>query len=166
MAFTSGTTGKPAAVHTHRDVLAGCEAWPRHVLRWATPDDIVMGSPPLAFTFGLGLLVSLMWGRRLRISPIFRTRLSHGQAHQRGGRHPLLHRNHVPNTGNGAVCQHGVPTLRICGSAGEGLPDATRQPWKDATGIEMPDGIGATAERCPHLHFRPGRQRGAARRHR
>ena len=41
MAFTSGTTGSPkAALHTHRDVLAGCEAWPRHVLR-ATPDDIV-----------------------------------------------------------------------------------------------------------------------------
>src|SRR6185436_4006883 len=54
MAFTSGTTGKPkAAIHTHRDVLAACAAWPRHVLQ-ATPDDIVVGSPPLAFTFGLG----------------------------------------------------------------------------------------------------------------
>src|SRR5207237_5843518 len=62
MAFTSGTTGKPkAAVHTHRDVLAACEAWPRHVLR-ATPEDVVVGSPPLAFTFGLGgLLVFPMW---------------------------------------------------------------------------------------------------------
>jgi 2-aminobenzoate-CoA ligase len=40
--------------------------------------------------------------------------------------------------------EHGLPTLRICVSAGEGLPDATRQLWKDATGIEMLDGIGAT----------------------
>ncbi|MDP3355474.1 MAG: AMP-binding protein, partial [Polaromonas sp.] len=62
MAFTSGTTGTPkAAVHTHRDVLAACEAWPRHVLQ-ATPEDIVMGSPPLAFTFGLGgMLIFPMW---------------------------------------------------------------------------------------------------------
>ncbi|MBU3740515.1 MAG: AMP-binding protein, partial [Rhodoferax sp.] len=62
LAFTSGTTGRPkAAVHTHRDVLAACEAWPRHVL-CATSQDIVMGSPPLAFTFGLGgLLVFPMW---------------------------------------------------------------------------------------------------------
>ena len=62
MALTSGTTGRPkAAVHAHRDVLAACETWPRHVLK-ATPDDIVIGSPPLAFTFGLGgLLVFPMW---------------------------------------------------------------------------------------------------------
>jgi 2-aminobenzoate-CoA ligase len=62
LAFTSGTTGKPKAACTrHRDVLAACETWPRHVLR-ATPDDIVMGSPPLAFTFGLGgLLMFPMW---------------------------------------------------------------------------------------------------------
>jgi 2-aminobenzoate-CoA ligase len=40
--------------------------------------------------------------------------------------------------------QHGVGRLRICVSAGEGLPDATRQLWKEATGIEMLDGIGAT----------------------
>ncbi|MBU1358754.1 MAG: AMP-binding protein, partial [Gammaproteobacteria bacterium] len=62
LAFTSGTTGKPKApVTTHRDVLAMCETWPRHILR-AQSSDIVIGSPPLAFTFGLGgLLIFPMW---------------------------------------------------------------------------------------------------------
>jgi len=55
--FTSGTTGVPkATMHFHRDVMAACLCWPPHVLR-ATPDDVFIGSPPLAFTFGLGGLV-------------------------------------------------------------------------------------------------------------
>jgi 2-aminobenzoate-CoA ligase len=57
LAFTSGTTGVPkAAVHTHLDILGSCEGWPNYVLR-AQASDIVMGSPPLAFTFGLGGLL-------------------------------------------------------------------------------------------------------------
>ena len=52
-AFTSGTTGVPkATMHMHRDVMAICACWPRHVLR-AAPDDVFIGSPPLGFTFGL-----------------------------------------------------------------------------------------------------------------
>lgn len=54
LGFTSGTTGVPkATMHFHRDVMAVCACWPRHVLR-AEPDDVFIGSPPLAFTFGLG----------------------------------------------------------------------------------------------------------------
>ncbi len=57
MAFTSGTTGTPkATVHFHRDVMAACACWPPHVLR-AAADDVFIGSPPLAFTFGLGGLL-------------------------------------------------------------------------------------------------------------
>ena len=53
-AFTSGTTGQPkATMHFHRDVMASCQCFPPHVLR-AVPDDVFIGSPPLAFTFGLG----------------------------------------------------------------------------------------------------------------
>jgi 2-aminobenzoate-CoA ligase len=146
MAFTSGTTGKPkAAVHTHRDVLAACEAWPRHVLR-ATPDDIVMGSPPLAFTFGLGgLLVFPMWAGAsvyfpdIPYTPEAMVKLINEVGATICYTAPTFYRQMAP-----FARQHGVPTLRICVSAGEGLPDATRQLWKDATGIEMLDGIGAT----------------------
>jgi len=146
MAFTSGTTGKPkAAVHTHRDVLVACEAWPRHVLR-PTPDDIVVGSPPLAFTFGLGgLLVFPMWAGASVYFPdapytpetLVRTINETGATICYTA--PTFYRQMAP-----FARQHGVGKLRISVSAGEGLPDATRQLWKQATGIEMLDGIGAT----------------------
>ncbi|MHB1123132.1 MAG: AMP-binding protein [Ramlibacter sp.] len=146
MAFTSGTTGKPkAAVHSHRDVLAACEAWPRHVLR-ATPEDIVVGSPPLAFTFGLGgLLVFPLWAGASVFFPDgpYNPESMVRQIGEIGATicytAPTFYRQMAP-----FARQHGIGRLRICVSAGEGLPDATRQLWKQATGIEMLDGIGAT----------------------
>ena len=62
MAFTSGTPGVPkGTLHFHRDVMAACAAWPKHVLK-ARPEDRFIGSPPLAFTFGLGgMLIFPMW---------------------------------------------------------------------------------------------------------
>ena len=57
IAFTSGTTGKPkAAMHFHRDLIAACDCWPPAMLQ-AGADDVFTGSPPLAFTFGLGGLL-------------------------------------------------------------------------------------------------------------
>ena len=146
LAFTSGTTGKPkAVVHTHRDILAACETWPRHVLR-ATPDDIVVGSPPLAFTFGLGgLLIFPMWaGASVRfLDPPFTPEGMVRQIRECGATicytAPTFYRQMAS-----FARQQGVGQLRICVSAGEGLPDATRQLWKQASGIEMLDGIGAT----------------------
>lgn len=146
MAFTSGTTGKPkAAVHTHRDVLAACAAWPRHVLR-AGPEDIVMGSPPLAFTFGLGglLLFPMSAGASVYFPSIAYTPEAMVKLINQTGATicytaPTFYRQMAA-----FAKQYGTPKLRICVSAGEALPDATRQLWKDATGIEMLDGIGAT----------------------
>jgi 2-aminobenzoate-CoA ligase len=146
MAFTSGTTGTPKApVHTHRDVLAACEAWPRHVLK-ARPEDIVMGSPPLAFTFGLGgMLIFPMWAGAsvyypgIAYTPEAMVKLINEVGATICYTAPTFYRQMAA-----FAKQHGVPTLRICVSAGEGLPDATRQLWKEATGIEMTDGIGAT----------------------
>jgi 2-aminobenzoate-CoA ligase len=146
MAFTSGTTGKPkAAVHTHRDVLAACECWPRHVLG-ATPQDIVVGSPPLAFTFGLGgMLLFPMWAGASVFFPdapytpetMVRTINEVGATICYTA--PTFYRQMAP-----FAREHGMGKLRLCVSAGEGLPDATRQLWKQASGIEMTDGIGAT----------------------
>ena len=146
MAFTSGTTGKPKApVHSHRDVLAACEAWPRHVLQ-ITSEDVVVGSPPLAFTFGLGgLLIFPMWaGASVWLPGAGYTPESMVRAINEVGATicftaPTFYRQMAP-----FAKSLGVPTLRKTVSAGEGLPDATRQLWKDATGLEMVDGIGAT----------------------
>ncbi len=146
MAFTSGTTGKPkAALHSHRDVLTACEAWPRHVLK-ARPQDIVIGSPPLAFTFGLGgLLVFPMWaGASVYYPSIAYTPEAMVKLIAQVGATicytaPTFYRQMAP-----FAKLQGVGALRLCVSAGEGLPDATRQLWKEATGIELIDGIGAT----------------------
>jgi len=150
LAFTSGTTGKPkAAVHTHRDVMAACEAWPRHVL-CATRDDVVMGSPPLAFTFGLGgLLIFPMWaGASVYFpdkpyTPDGMARLMFDVGATICYTAPTFYRQMAPHL-KLLAAERGKPLLRICVSAGEALPDATRQLWKNACGIEILDGIGAT----------------------
>ena len=146
LAFTSGTTGTPkAAAHSHRDILSACEAWPRHVL-CATPNDIVMGSPPLAFTFGLGgLLVFPMWaGCSVYFHDQPYTPATMVDVMAQVGcticyTAPTFYRQMAAHIQPGKV-----PSLRLSVSAGEGLPDATRQLWKQASGLEMLDGIGAT----------------------
>ncbi len=146
MAFTSGTTGKPkAVVHTHRDVLAACQAWPHHVLG-ARSDDIVMGSPPLAFTFGLGGLLLFPFAAGASVyfpsipyTPEAMVKLINETRATIVYTAPTFYRQ-MANFAK----QTGTPSLRICVSAGEALPDATRQLWKDATDIEMLDGIGTT----------------------
>jgi 2-aminobenzoate-CoA ligase len=159
LAFTSGTTGTPkAAVHSHRDLLAACRAWPDHVLQ-ARPDDIVMGSPPLAFTFGLGgLLLFPLWAGASVYYPdgVYTPSRMVELMAQVGCTvcytAPTFYRQMAP-----LIQQHPVPTLRISVSAGEALPDATRQLWKHASGLEMIDGIGVTARyggptRCDRAH--------------
>jgi 2-aminobenzoate-CoA ligase len=146
LAFTSGTTGSPkAAAHSHRDILAACEAWPRHVLR-ATPEDVVMGSPPLAFTFGLGgMLVFPMWAGASvyypsqPYTPEAMVRLMDEVGASICYTAPTFYRQMAP------FARANRPRgLRISVSAGEALPLATRQLWREATGIDMTDGIGAT----------------------
>ena len=145
IAFTSGTTGKPkGTMHFHRDVLAACDCWPRHMLR-ARPDDVFTGSPPLAFTFGLGglLLFPLRIGAAsLLVEKNAPDALLAAVAEHRAS---VLFTAPTSYRAMSAMArEHDLSSLRKCASAGETLPAATRALWKDATGIEIIDGIGST----------------------
>ena len=145
MAFTSGTTGVPkGTLHFHRDVMAATRCWPPHVLR-ATPDDVFIGSPPLAFTFGLGglLVFPLAIGASaVLVEKVAPDALLPAIAQYRATvcfTAPTSYRAMAAQ-----VAQHDIRSLRKCVSAGEALPAATRQLWRQATGIEIIDGIGST----------------------
>jgi 2-aminobenzoate-CoA ligase len=145
IAFTSGTTGQPkGTMHFHRDVLAMCDLFPRSVLM-AGPDDVFCGTPPLAFTFGLGGM--LCFPMRVAASTLLLEKASPDSLLAAVARHratvlftaPTFYRQMAQRAP--AV---DLSSLSRCVSAGEALPDATRQLWKQATGIEMIDGIGST----------------------
>jgi 2-aminobenzoate-CoA ligase len=145
IAFTSGTTGAPkGCMHFHRDVLAMCDLFPRHVLR-PSASDIFCGTPPLAFTFGLGGL--LCFPLRVGASTVLIEKLTPETLLQTVERFhatimftaPTFYRQMAP-----LVAHHDVSSLQKTVSAGEALPDSTRRLWHDATGIDMIDGIGGT----------------------
>jgi 2-aminobenzoate-CoA ligase len=145
IAFTSGTTGEgKGTMHFHRDVLAICDCFPPHVLK-ATPDDIFIGSPPFAFTFGLGGI--LLFPMRIGATTVLLEQatpphLIKGIQDYRATvvfTAPTAYRAML-----GMLPQHDVSSLRRCVSAGEALPLATFEAWRAATGLRIIDGIGAT----------------------
>lgn len=145
LGFTSGTTGGPkATMHFHRDVLAIADTYGKHVLR-ANADDLFVGSPPLAFTFGLGGLV--IFPLRAGASSLLLEKAPPDEllAGIRTLRPTVVFTAPTAYKAMLAKLQPGdTASLRICVSAGETLPASTFTGWKAATGITMMDGIGAT----------------------
>ncbi len=145
LAFTSGTTGKPkATMHFHRDVLAIADTFSTHVLK-PTADDVFTGTPPLAFTFGLGGLV--VFPLRAGASTLLIEKATPDELFDHVAQHrvsvlftaPTAYRAILPRL-------HGmdVSSLRRCVSAGETLPKPTWEAFHEATGVKIIDGIGAT----------------------
>jgi 2-aminobenzoate-CoA ligase len=162
IAFTSGTTGQPkGAVHFHRDVLACCDTFSRHVLR-PSPDDVFCGSPPLAFTFGLGglLLFPLRAGAATLLleQPTPPNLL---QGIQDFGATVCFTAPTAYRAMAGQAGEFDLRSLRKCVSAGETLPLPTFEAWREATGIRIIDGIGSTEMLhifigSPEEEIRPG----------
>jgi len=149
IAFTSGTTGVPkGCVHFHRDVMAMCDGFSKQVLN-ATHRDRCIGTPPLAFTFGLGGLLCFPLAARgaavlvekatpeSLLDAIEQTQATVSFTAPTFYRAMSLALKKEPQRWR-------LASLRASVSAGEALPDATRTLWRDATGVEMLDGIGAT----------------------
>ena len=145
IAFTSGTTGEgKGTMHSHRDIMAVTDCFPRYVLN-PSEDDLFCGSPPLAFTYALGglLLFPMRWGASallleqatpphlIKAIEEFRPTVCFTA--------PTAYRAMTA-----MVKDHDVSSLKKCVSAGETLPLSVYQGWLDATGIRIIDGIGAT----------------------
>jgi 2-aminobenzoate-CoA ligase len=146
LGFTSGSTGVPkATMHFHRDILIIADAYAKEVLD-VTPDDVFVGSPPLAFTFGLGGLAvfPLRFGaaatlleqatppKMIEIIETYKATISFTA--------PTAYRAMLAAMDAGAD----LSSLRIAVSAGETLPGPVFDEWVKKTGKPILDGIGAT----------------------
>jgi 2-aminobenzoate-CoA ligase len=146
LGFTSGTTGEPkGTMHFHRDLLIMADGYAREVLG-VTHDDVFVGSPPLAFTFGLGglavfplrfgatatLLENASPANMIEIIETYKATISFTS--------PTAYRAMMAAMDNGAD----LSSLRMAVSAGETLPAPVFEDWVRKTGKPILDGIGST----------------------
>jgi 2-aminobenzoate-CoA ligase len=146
LGFTSGTTGEPkATMHFHRDLLIIADSYAKEILS-VTPDDIFVGSPPLAFTFGLGGLAifPLRFGATATLlenaSPANMIEIIETYKATVSFTAPTAYRAMLGAMHQGAD----LSSLRVAVSAGETLPGPVFEEWIAKTGKPILDGIGST----------------------
>jgi 2-aminobenzoate-CoA ligase len=145
IAFTSGTTGRPkGCVHYHRDILASADSFARHVLKPGTGGRWLC-SAPIAFTFGLGMQLVFPW--RFGGAAVTVDQPGPAALIEAVERHKVTTLATAPTAYKavlGMLDDHDISSLATCVSAGEHLPAVTWHAWKEATGLSIVDGIGAT----------------------
>ena len=146
LGFTSGTTGEPkATMHFHRDLLIIADGYAKEILG-VTPDDVFVGSPPLAFTFGLGGLAifPLRFGATATLlenaSPTNMIEIIETYKATVSFTAPTAYRAMLGAMHQGAD----LSSLRVAVSAGETLPGPVFEEWMGKTGKPILDGIGST----------------------
>jgi 2-aminobenzoate-CoA ligase len=146
LGFTSGTTGEPkATMHFHRDLMIVADGYAKEVLN-VTEDDVFVGSPPLAFTFGLGGLAifPLRFGATATLlenaSPPEMVKIIETYKATICFTSPTAYRAMMAAMDKGAD----LSSLRIAVSAGETLPAPVFENWTRKTGKTILDGIGST----------------------
>ena len=146
IAFTSGTTGIPkGCVHFHRDVLAPCETFAKAHFPMK-PGDIVLTSAPIAFTFGLG--ATLLFPLRFGAATATVEKATPPELLEAVSRFGVTHLATAPTAYKAMVAapalDNALKSLKTCLSAGEHLPKAVWEAWKERTGLAIVDGIGST----------------------
>ena len=146
IAFTSGTTGIPkGCVHFHRDILAPCDTFAKKHFPMK-PGDIVLTSAPIAFTFGLG--ATLLFPLRFGAATATLEQASPSAMLDAIAKFGVTHLATAPTAYKAMLGEPeldaALQSLTTCVSAGEHLPQATWQAWKDRTGLSIVDGIGST----------------------
>jgi len=142
--FTSGTTGHPkAAAHFHRDVLAICECWPKCYT--VEPDEIVSGSPSMAFTYGMASFI--IYPLRFRATAALVLRPTPANLLETIERHRVTSVYCVPTSFHqmlDSIGSYDIGSVRKCSSAGESLQTKLWRQWFDKTGLRIVNGIGTT----------------------
>ena len=146
LGFTSGTTGDPkATMHFHRDLMIVADGYATEVLG-VTEEDVFVGSPPLAFTFGLGGLAifPLRFGATATLlenaSPPEMVKIIETYKATICFTSPTAYRAMMAAMDKGAD----LSSLRLAVSAGETLPAPVFESWTQKTGKTILDGIGST----------------------